>query len=59
MEKVTPDYVLRLMDLVGPTEAARLLGTAPGVLYKMRRAHAALKWIEDAARDIWNRRHLH
>lgn len=53
-ETVKPDYVLRLMDHVGPTAAAKQIGTTPGTLHKGRNADAISTPYEVAARGIWH-----
>lgn len=50
---VKPDYLLRLMEHMGPTAAAKEIGTTPGTLHKARNAHAVSRPLEVAARGIW------
>lgn len=50
---ITPDYMLRLMEHVGPTAAAKAIGTTPGTLHKARNAHAVSRPLEVAAKGIW------
>lgn len=50
----TPDYMLRLMEHVGPTAAAKAIGTTPGTLHKARNANTVSRNIEVAARGIWH-----
>lgn len=51
---VAPEYILRLMEEVGPTKAAALIGTLPGTLHKARKANAVTKSFEVAARGVWH-----
>lgn len=51
---VTPDYVLRLMQHIGPTAASQKIGTTPGTLHKARNANAVSRPIEVAARGVWH-----
>jgi hypothetical protein len=51
---VPPDYVLRLMEHVGPTAAAKMIGTSPGTLHKARSANIVTRPFEMAARGIWH-----
>lgn len=51
---VAPDYVLRLMEALGPTKAATAIGTLPGTLHKARNANAVTKSFEVAARGVWH-----
>lgn len=50
---VTPDFALRLMEHIGPTAAAKEIGTTPGTLHKARNARAITQSLEVAARGVW------
>lgn len=49
-----PDYAIKLMEHMGPTDAAKALGTTPGTLHKARNAGVISKVFEVAARGIWH-----
>lgn len=51
---VPPNYVLKLMEHIGPTAAAAAIGTTPGTLHKGRNAGAVTRSLEVAARGIWS-----
>lgn len=50
---IAPDYLLRLMEHVGPTAAAKEIGSTPGTLHKARNAHSVSRPLEVAAKGIW------
>lgn len=52
-ELVVPDFMLRLMEHIGPSAASKLIGVTPGTLHKARNAGAVSKHIEVASRGIW------
>lgn len=49
---VEPVYVVRLMERIGPSDAARALGTTPGTLHKARNAGLVTMPFEVAARGV-------
>lgn len=51
---VTPDYTFRLMEHLGPSEAARRIGVAAGTLFKARAANVISRPFEVAARGVWH-----
>lgn len=51
---VTPDYTFRLMEHLGPTEAARKIGVTPGTLFKARQVNVISRPFEVAARGVWH-----
>lgn len=51
---VTPDYLLKLMERLGPTATAKAIGTTPGTLHKARNARAVSRPFEVAARGVWH-----
>lgn len=50
---VAPEYTLKLMEHVGPTAAAKMIGTTPGTLHKARNANTISQPLEVAARGVW------
>lgn len=50
---VEPNYLINLMDAVGPKAAARMIGTTESTVFKARSANAVTASIEIAARGVW------
>lgn len=50
---VQPEFTLKLMEHIGPTAAAKQIGTTPGTLHKARNAGMISQPLEVAARGIW------
>lgn len=50
---VSPEFTLKLMEHVGPTAAAKHIGTTPGTLHKARNAGMISQPLEVAARGVW------
>jgi len=50
---VEPDYLLKLMDHLGPTAAADELGIAASTLHRARKLNQVSRVFEVAARGIW------
>lgn len=51
---VTPEFTLKLMEHIGPTAAAKAIGTTPGTLHKARNAATISQPLEVAARGVWH-----
>lgn len=50
---VQPEFTLKLMEHIGPTAAAKQIGTSPGTLHKARNAGMISQPLEVAARGVW------
>lgn len=50
---VKPEFTLKLMEHIGPTAAAKEIGTTPGTLHKARNAGTISQPLEVAARGVW------
>lgn len=50
---VKPEFTLKLMEHIGPTAAAKEIGTTPGTLHKARNANMISQPLEVAARGVW------
>jgi hypothetical protein len=50
---VPPEFTVKLMEHVGPTAAAKAIGTTPGTLHKARNAGMISMPLEVAAKGIW------
>lgn len=50
---VKPEFTVKLMEHLGPTAAAKAIGTTPGTLHKARNADTISQPLEVAARGIW------
>lgn len=54
---VEATHIVLLMERLGPTAAATLLGATPGTLHKCRNSGTAPAVIEKRARKVWRAIH--